>query len=53
VKSGVDVAGNIVATKFPKTGEYMKEVGHSVVNSSKAVIENTTNFADGAVNGIY
>ena len=53
VKGGVNVASSIVATKFPKTGAYMKEVGNSVVDSSRTVITNTTRFADGAVNGVY
>ncbi|QNK87233.1 HNH endonuclease [Sporosarcina sp. resist] len=53
VKGGVNVASSIVGTKFPKTGAYMKEVGDTVVHSSRTVITNTAHFADGATNGIY
>jgi hypothetical protein len=53
VKGGVNITSSIVSTKFPKTGEYMKEVGDSVVDSSRTVIANTAHFADGAVNGTY
>ncbi|MCM3709183.1 HNH endonuclease [Sporosarcina luteola] len=52
-KGGVNVASAIVATKFPRTGDYLKEVGNSVVDSSRHVIKNTAQFADGAVNGLY
>ncbi|MCM3636566.1 HNH endonuclease [Sporosarcina luteola] len=52
-KGGVHIASSIVSTKFPKTGDYLKDVGNSVVDSSRHVIENTAHFADGTVNGIY
>lgn len=53
VKGGVQVASSVVATKFPKAGIYMKEVGDSVVHSSRTVITNTSHFVDGTVNGVY
>lgn len=53
VKGGVNVASAVVSTKFPKTGDYLREVGYSVVDSSRHVITNTAHFADGTVNGIY
>lgn len=53
VKSGVSVASSVVSTKFPKTGAYIKDVGDSVVHSSRTVIKNTAHFADGATNGLY
>ncbi|MCG7344020.1 HNH endonuclease [Sporosarcina sp. ACRSL] len=52
-KGGVNVASALVSTKFPKTGDYLKDVGNSVVDSSRHVIANTAHFADGAVNGLY
>lgn len=53
VSMGVNATGNLVSTKLPKTGEYIKDVGNTVVNSSKAVIANTAQFADGAVQTSY
>lgn len=53
VKGGVNVTGSLIATKFPKAGEYVKEVGHTVVDSSKNVIKNVSQFADGTTNMAY
>ena len=53
VKIGVNVTGTIISTKLPETGQYIKEVGNTVVDSSKAVISNATQFADGAVQTTY
>lgn len=50
VKGGVNVTSSLISTKFPKTGEYVKEVGHTVVDSSKAAIKNVGQFADGTTN---
>ncbi|MFD1926883.1 HNH endonuclease [Sporosarcina siberiensis] len=53
VKAGVNLTGTLVSTKFPKTGDYIKEVGHTVVMSSTKVISNTAQFADGTATGAY
>ena len=53
VEGGVNIACSIVGTKFPKAGAYMREVGDTVVHSSRTVISNTSQFADGAAIGIY
>lgn len=53
VKGGVHLLGSAVEKKFPKTGEYIKEVGDTVVHSSQTVLSNTSHFADGATNGLY
>lgn len=49
-KGGVNVTSSLISTKFPKTGEYIKEVGHTVVDSSKIAIKNVSQFADGTTN---
>lgn len=53
VKGGVHLTGSLVGNKFPNAGTYIKDVGDTVVHSSRTVIENTTHFADGAANGLY
>ncbi|MEK5071439.1 HNH endonuclease [Sporosarcina sp. FSL K6-1508] len=53
VESGVNIASSIVGATFPNAGAYMKEVGDTVVHSSRTVITNTSQFADGAATGIY
>lgn len=53
VKAGVNVTGSIVGTKFPNAGDYIKEVGDTVVESSRTVISNAGQFADGASYGVY
>ncbi|MFS0644676.1 hypothetical protein [Siminovitchia sp. 179-K 8D1 HS] len=52
-KSAVNLTSSLVAKKFPKTGEYMKDVGNSVIKSSQKVIHNTSHFADGSARAIY
>ena len=53
IKLGLNITGTIISTKLPKTGQYIKEVGNTVVDSSKAVISNTSQFADGAIQIAY
>lgn len=53
VKTGVHLTGSAIGKKFPKTGEYIKEVGDTVVYSSRKAIANTAHFADGAATGVY
>ncbi len=50
VEGGVNVTSSLISTRFPKTGEYVKEVGHTVVDSSKIAITNVSQFADGTAN---
>lgn len=53
VNTGVKVTGDTISKKFPKTGKYIKDVGDTVVHSSKTVIANTAHFADGAATSMY
>ncbi len=53
VKTGVHLTGDLIGTKFPEAGKYIKEVGDTVVHSSQTVISNAGQFADGTATGIY
>ncbi|WOV85017.1 hypothetical protein PGH26_03555 [Sporosarcina jeotgali] len=49
----MNLAGAVVGSKFPEAGAYIKEVGDTVVHSSRKVISNVTLFADCTMTGVY
>lgn len=52
-KFGIGLTGKIVSLKYPKTGEYVNEVGSAFINSAVSVIDNTAVFTDGAIQLTY
>jgi hypothetical protein len=52
-KVGVHAASKLVATKNEKLGEYLDDVGTTVVEASKAALDTVGQFSDGAVRGSY
>ncbi|MHC0037592.1 HNH endonuclease [Pseudoneobacillus sp. C159] len=50
-KAGVHAASKLVATKNEKLGEYLDDVGTTVVEASKATLDTVGQFTDGAVRG--
>lgn len=53
IGGAVKIAGKGVGTKFPKTGEWMGEVGNGVYTASKTIMDNTGQFVDGVARGGY
>lgn len=51
-RGAVRLSGHLIGKKFPKTGEYVKDVGESVIRSSQTVIGNTAHFADGSAEAL-
>ena len=52
-KSGVNMLSKAVCSKNEKLGEYIGEVGNSVIEASKTAVDSVGQFADGAVQGTY
>lgn len=52
-KSGVNMLSKAVASKNEKLGEYIGEVGNSVIEASKTAVDSVGQFADGTVQGTY
>ncbi|PKG22963.1 HNH endonuclease [Niallia nealsonii] len=52
-KSGVNILSKAVSSKNGKLGEYIGEVGNSVIEASKTAVDSVGQFADGAVQGTY
>jgi hypothetical protein len=52
-KSGVKVVSQAVTSKNNQFGQYMGEVGESIIDASKGAVENLSKFADGTIQGTY
>ncbi len=52
-KSGVKIISKAVSTKNEKLGEYIGEVGNSVIEASKGAVDSVSQFADGTIQGTY
>jgi hypothetical protein len=52
-KGGVKVVSKVVSSKNNQLGEYIGEVGESIIDASKGAVENLTKFADGTIQGTY
>ncbi|MGG3799527.1 HNH endonuclease [Metabacillus fastidiosus] len=52
-KSGVEMVSKAVSTKNEKLGQYIGDVGNTVIDASKGAIDSVTQFADGTVRGTY
>ena len=52
-KGGVKIISKAVSTKNEKLGEYIGEVGNSVIEASKGAVDSVSQFADGAIQGTY
>ena len=52
-KGGVKIISKAVSTKNEKVGEYIGEVGNSVIEASKRAIDSVSQFADGTIQGTY
>ncbi len=52
-KGGVKVISKAVSSKHESTGQYIDELGNTVIDASKGAVDSITQFADGAVQGGY
>ncbi|OZM56437.1 hypothetical protein CIB95_11725 [Lottiidibacillus patelloidae] len=52
-EGGVNLFSKVVSTKNDKVGNYINEVGTSVINASKSAVDSVGQFADGAVRTSY
>lgn len=52
-KGGVNLVSKAVSSKNQKLGQYIGEVGNTVVDASKGAIDTVTQFSDGAVRSGY
>jgi hypothetical protein len=52
-KGGIDIVSKAVSSKNEKLGQYIGEVGTSVVEASKGAVDTLTQFTDGAVRSGY
>ncbi|MFB5285320.1 HNH endonuclease [Peribacillus sp. Hz7] len=50
---GVKIISKAVSSKNEKLGEYINEVGHSVIEASKSAVDSVGQFADGTIQGTY
>lgn len=52
-QKGVDALSRAVASKNEKLGDYLGEVGTSVIEGSKSAIDSVGQFGDGVIRGAY
>ncbi|WP_169891111.1 HNH endonuclease [Litchfieldia alkalitelluris] len=52
-KGGVKIVSKAVSSKNEKLGEYVDDLGNSVIEASKGAVDSVTQFADGTVRGVY
>ncbi|OKL36733.1 HNH endonuclease [Domibacillus mangrovi] len=52
-KGGVKIISKAVSTKHEDFGQYIEDVGNSVIEASKGAVDSVTQFTDGAVRGAY
>ena len=52
-KGGVKIISKAVSTKNEKVGEYIGDVGNSVIEASQGAIDSVSQLADGTIQGTY
>lgn len=51
--AGVKTVSKVISSKNKELGNYIGEVGETVIDASKATIDNVSKFSDGTVQGTY
>lgn len=52
-KGGVKIVSKAVSKKNASLGDYLNDVGNSVIDASKGAVDSVSQFADGTVRGTY